>query len=221
MIQWFTLNTHIVPNFIDKYVKILMENNISSMEKLTRKLEKSPKLLETLGFDDEYDNEQIRLALNIADIKILRAPPAPPAANTCGRKRKQIHATVFPPAELQESLASFIVPEGFVRVNKGKCDNSIIWDYGVKVRSASRTPFEKTTHWYCRANEYCVAQNINYKMSTNSTSSASDHLKTHHHILPSKAMIPLQSEYGRESVGEGEVSVGAEDPDQVITLNLS
>lgn len=105
-----------------------------------------------------------------------------------GRKRKTIAASCYNLDELRESINSFRIPEGFTRLNKGKVDTSVIWDYGVKLKRSDRSPYDKTTFWYCRANDSCCQQNIVYKMSTNSTSSASDHLKSYHHVLHSKSM---------------------------------
>jgi hypothetical protein len=77
--QWMTAHTDIVPAFAEKYVSVLMSQNIGSMDKLARKLEKEPRLLQMMGFDDEYDVEQIHKALMVQEAPIKNKIPLPPA----------------------------------------------------------------------------------------------------------------------------------------------
>ena len=56
------------------------------------------------------------IVLNLVDLQYTEFPS--------GRKRKQIIASVYSPEELKASLDSFVVPEGFTRLQKGKCDTS-------------------------------------------------------------------------------------------------
>ena len=64
----------------------------------------------------------------------------------------------------------------------------------MKLKRSDRSVYDKTTYWYCRANDTCVQQNVCYKMSTNSTSSASDHLKTYHHVVNNKLAMTIHQQ---------------------------
>ena len=121
--------------------------------------------------------------------------------------------------------------------------NLVIWDYGVKLKRSDRSVYDKTTYWYCRANDTCVQQNVCYKMSTNSTSSASDHLKTYHHVVNNKVAMTLHqhgltSDYGRgtehilhlllindscldQSLSLHDDPLKNDDQDHVITLDMN
>ena len=71
------------------------------------------------------------------------------------------------------------------------------------MKRSDRSVYDKTTFWYCRANDTCVQQNVCYKMSTNSTSSASDHLKTYHHVVNNKVAMMIHQQDSSPDYGRG------------------
>ena len=64
LVSWLSSQAGVVSQFAEKYVSLLMEKNIGSVDKLARRLERNPKLLQSLGFDDDYDIERISAALS-------------------------------------------------------------------------------------------------------------------------------------------------------------
>lgn len=72
MITWFIHNTDITPEYATRYAEILISRNISTIEKLGKKLERNPRLLYAFGIDDEYDIQQILKVLNIQETKSSR-----------------------------------------------------------------------------------------------------------------------------------------------------
>ena len=72
MVSWFIHNTDITPEYATKYAEILISKNISTIEKLGKKLERNPRLLFAFGIEDEYDVQQILKALNVHELKSSR-----------------------------------------------------------------------------------------------------------------------------------------------------
>ena len=72
MITWFIHNTDITPEYAAKYAEILISKNISTIDKLSKKLERNPRLLFAFGIDDEYDVQQILKVLNLQELKPSR-----------------------------------------------------------------------------------------------------------------------------------------------------
>lgn len=54
---------------------MLIEKNVGSIEKLAKKLEKNPKFLQLVGFEDEFDMDQIARCLSAVEVKVSRMPP--------------------------------------------------------------------------------------------------------------------------------------------------
>ena len=74
MISWFIHQTDITPEYASKYAEILISKNISTIDKLEKKLERNSRILFALGIDDEYDVQQILKALNLHEFKSSRPP---------------------------------------------------------------------------------------------------------------------------------------------------
>ena len=59
----YLLQAQIIESQAEKYVDKLFESNIGSLDRLRRKVERSPNFLTELGFD-EFDVEDIQCLLN-------------------------------------------------------------------------------------------------------------------------------------------------------------